>query len=113
MWFLKFCGVDIFSPFGELRSCEIGWAFGGLSIPLCVDFFVDWNRLAYPRKLQESKNRLVECVHSHLSDDKAVAKMGHPFVRGERGRTDNSYGKEQAQRQRESDCNGEWVLELR
>jgi len=21
-----------------------------------------------------------ECIHSHLSDDKAVAKMGHPFV---------------------------------
>ena len=23
-----------------------------------------------------------ECIHSHLSDDKAVAKMGHPFVLG-------------------------------
>jgi hypothetical protein len=61
----------------------------------------------------KSKSWRVECIHSHLSDDKAVAKMGHPFVRGERGRTDNSYGKEQAQRQRESDCNGEWVLDLR
>ena len=28
----------------------------------------------------KGKSWLVECVHSHLSDDKAVAKMGHPSV---------------------------------
>jgi len=28
------------------------------------------------------KSWLGECVHSHLSDDTTVAKMGHPFVCG-------------------------------
>jgi hypothetical protein len=31
-----------------------------------------------------AKNRLVECFHSHLSGDKAIAKMGHPLIRGRR-----------------------------
>ena len=33
------------------------------------------------------KSWLVEDLHSHLSDDKTVAKMGHPFVWAWWGRT--------------------------
>jgi hypothetical protein len=36
---------------------------------------------------------LIGALHSHLSDDKTVAKMGHPFVRGALRRTGNGKSK--------------------